>query len=224
MKTKNRLRALTGAITDIVLAAVILLVFAYFHHGRMYLLGRGFVEAPAATAQPTAAAAAQPEGRAGRGGYGAPHTAEVPQRSKGRRPRVGAEGCKRALPRGERPSAPGTRGRALPQQHPRVWGRSPAAWAHQRPGARRQPGRDRAAGPLHRGARLARGFRYGFQISPSSAYRSAMYSTMACSMVSAVTSGHSRSSIPWAAAWQSAHSVMRLWGWFVPPWPRVMMW
>jgi len=60
MKTKKRLRALTGAITDIVLAAVILLVFAYFHHGRMYLLGRGFVEAPAATAQPTAAAAAQP--------------------------------------------------------------------------------------------------------------------------------------------------------------------
>ena len=56
MKTKKRLRALTGAITDIVLAAVILLVFAYFHHGRMYLLGRGFVEAPAATAQPTAAA------------------------------------------------------------------------------------------------------------------------------------------------------------------------
>ena len=55
MKTKKRLRALTGAITDIVLAAVILLVFAYFHHGRMYLLGRGFVEAPAATAQPTAA-------------------------------------------------------------------------------------------------------------------------------------------------------------------------
>ena len=54
MKTKKRLRALTGAITDIVLAAVILLVFAYFHHGRMYLLGRGFVEAPAATAQPTA--------------------------------------------------------------------------------------------------------------------------------------------------------------------------
>lgn len=60
MKTKKRLRALTGAITDIVLAAVILLVFAYFHHGRMYLLGRGFVEAPAATAQPTAAASAQP--------------------------------------------------------------------------------------------------------------------------------------------------------------------
>lgn len=60
MKTNKRLRALTGAITDIVLAAVILLVFAYFHHGRMYLLGRGFVEAPAATAQPTAAAAAQP--------------------------------------------------------------------------------------------------------------------------------------------------------------------
>lgn len=60
MKTKKRLRALTGAITDIVLAAVILLVFAYFHHGRMYLLGRGFVEAPAATAQPTAAAAVQP--------------------------------------------------------------------------------------------------------------------------------------------------------------------
>ena len=60
MKTKKRLRALTGAITDIVLAAVILLVFAYFHHGRMYLLGRGFVEAPAATVQPTAAAAAHP--------------------------------------------------------------------------------------------------------------------------------------------------------------------
>ena len=60
MKTKKRLRALTGAITDIVLAAVILLVFAYFHHGRMYLMGRGFVAAPAATAQPTAAAAAQP--------------------------------------------------------------------------------------------------------------------------------------------------------------------
>ena len=53
MKTKKRLRALTGAITDIILAAVILLVFAYFHHGRMYLLGRGFVEAPAATAAPT---------------------------------------------------------------------------------------------------------------------------------------------------------------------------
>lgn len=45
-ENEKRLRALTGAITDIVLAAVILLVFAYFHHGRMYLLGRGFVEAP----------------------------------------------------------------------------------------------------------------------------------------------------------------------------------
>ena len=50
MKRKKRLRALAGAVTDIVLAAVILLVFAFFHHGRMYLLGRGFVEAPAATA------------------------------------------------------------------------------------------------------------------------------------------------------------------------------
>ena len=43
MKTKKRLRALTGAITDIVLAAVILLVFAYFHHGRMYLLGLSLI-------------------------------------------------------------------------------------------------------------------------------------------------------------------------------------
>lgn len=43
MKRKKRLRALAGAVTDIVLAAVILLVFAFFHHGRMYLLGRGFV-------------------------------------------------------------------------------------------------------------------------------------------------------------------------------------
>ena len=50
MKREKRLRALAGAVTDIVLAAVILLVFAFFHHGRMYLLGRGFVEAPAATA------------------------------------------------------------------------------------------------------------------------------------------------------------------------------
>ena len=60
MKRKKRLRALAGAVTDIVLAAVILLVFAFFHHGRMYLLGRGFVEAPAATAQPAAAATAPP--------------------------------------------------------------------------------------------------------------------------------------------------------------------
>ena len=60
MKRKKRLRALAGAVTDIILAAVILLVFAFFHHGRMYLLGRGFVEAPAATAQPAAAATAPP--------------------------------------------------------------------------------------------------------------------------------------------------------------------
>ena len=60
MKTKKRLRALAGAAIDIVLAAVILLVFAFFHHGRMYLLGQGFVEIPAATAQPAAAAAPEP--------------------------------------------------------------------------------------------------------------------------------------------------------------------
>lgn len=60
MKTGNKRRALAGALTDIVLAAVILLVFAFFHHGRMYLLGRGFVETPAATAQPAAAASPQP--------------------------------------------------------------------------------------------------------------------------------------------------------------------
>ncbi len=60
MKTKKRLRALAGAAMDIVLAAVILLVFAFFHHGRMYLLGHGFVEAPAATSEPTAAVTPQP--------------------------------------------------------------------------------------------------------------------------------------------------------------------
>lgn len=60
MKTKKRLRALAGAAMDIVLAAVILLVFAFFHHGRMYLLGRGFVDAPAATPEPTAAVTPQP--------------------------------------------------------------------------------------------------------------------------------------------------------------------
>ena len=49
MKRKKRLRALAGAVADIVLAAVILLVFAFFHHGRMYLLGRGFVEATRCT-------------------------------------------------------------------------------------------------------------------------------------------------------------------------------
>ncbi len=60
MKTGNKRRALAGALTDIVLAAVILLVFAFFHHGRMYLLGRGFVEPPAATAQPAAGVSLQP--------------------------------------------------------------------------------------------------------------------------------------------------------------------
>jgi len=60
MKTRNKRRALAGALTDIVLAAAILLAFAFFHHGRIYLLGQGFVETPAATAQPAAAVSPQP--------------------------------------------------------------------------------------------------------------------------------------------------------------------
>lgn len=66
-----------------------------------------------------------------------------------------------------------------------------------------------------KGGRYARTlpFVHGFQMTPSQAYRSDMYSTMAWSTGRSIsTSARPRRSIPWARAWQSAHRVMRLWG------------
>lgn len=54
MKTGKHNRILTGVLTDVLLASVILLAFAYFHHGRFLLRGESFVDIPETTAQTTA--------------------------------------------------------------------------------------------------------------------------------------------------------------------------
>ena len=61
MKTGKHNRILTGILTDVLLASVILLVFAYFHHGRFLLRGDSFVDVPEATAPPSATPASTAE-------------------------------------------------------------------------------------------------------------------------------------------------------------------
>lgn len=61
MKTGKHNRILAGILTDVLLASVILLVFAYFHHGRYLLRGESFADVPEATAAPSATPAPSPE-------------------------------------------------------------------------------------------------------------------------------------------------------------------